>query len=563
MKNEEYWKKRQSEKLDNAIKNAVADIEEVKRFYHKAYLYTDKQIEGIFDSYRNHHRTDSAPMSEKEARELLNNLVNDHDYAELKRKLENNPSSSAKKELLKKLDAPAYQARINRLMELQNKLDSLMRLEYNLEKEKSTDAYLKGIYDGYYRNVFNISKGMGIAYDFAEIDPTLVDHMLKSAWYDKNYSKRIWENAQNLGNELKDQLMLGVIMGKTHKEMSKTLQDKFAAGAANCERLVRTEMAAFINSIDLVNFKDAGIEKEMFIAVHDGRTSKICQQHDRSIINVQDAKIGVNVPPLHPNCRSHMIPYIEGITDNMKKRQRNPFAGKDEVVDVKENYGQWLKRQQDKHGVDTVDVYIKKIKNLKKVELVQNYRPVTRSDDSTQFQYSENVKIIANKIMSYNDDVYVSEKVHIKPMALHRIKAQNDKILKEYKIKSKPKIVIFDINEYSGAYGKYDAVENTVYYCSDVLSKDVRKNGDVIRHELWHMKQAEKYINKFGQITNVNYHDYIKYTCDQAKVFIDDHGITEYNVGEVSNYAEKMFAYSRYDEVEAEYISLLKKRRKK
>ena len=366
MKNEEYWKKRQSEKLDNAIKNAVADIEEVKRFYHKAYLYTDKQIEGIFDSYRNHHGTGSAPMSEQEARELLNNLVNDHDYTELKRKLENNPSSSAKKELLKKLDAPAYQARINRLMELQNKLDSLMRLEYNLEKEKSTDAYLKGIYDGYYRNVFNISKGMGIAYDFAEIDPTLVDHMLTSAWYDKNYSKRIWGNAQNLGNELKNQLMLGVIMGKTHKEMSKTLQDKFAAGAANCERLVRTEMAAFINFIDLVNFKDAGIEKEMFIAVHDGRTSKICQQHDRSIINVQDAKIGVNVPPLHPNCRSHMIPYIEGITDDMKKRQRNPITEKDEVVDVKENYDQWLKRQQDKHGVDTVDVYIKKTKNLTK-----------------------------------------------------------------------------------------------------------------------------------------------------------------------------------------------------
>ena len=563
MRNEEYWKRRQAEKLDDALKNAVVDIEEVKSFYHKAYLYTDKQIEGMFESYRNHHITDSVPMSEREARELLNNLVNDHDYAELKRKLENNPSSSAKKELLKKLDAPAYQARINRLMELQNKLDDLMRLDYNLEKEKSTDAYLKGIYDGYYRNVFNISKGIGIAYDFSEIDPELVNLMLKSTWHDKNYSKRIWENAQNLGNELKDQLMLGVIMGKTNKEMSKTLQDKFAAGASNCERLVRTEMAAFINSIDLVNFKDAGIEKEMFIAVHDSRTSKICQRHDRSIINVQDAKIGVNVPPLHPNCRSHMIPYIEGITDNMKKRQRNPITGKDEVVDVKESYDQWLKRQQEEHGVDAVDIYIKKKKNLKKVELIQNYRPVTRSNDSTLFQYSENVKIIANKIMSYNDDVYVSEKVHIKPMALHRIEAQNDKILKEYKIKSKPKIVIFDINEYSGAYGKYDAVENTVYYCSDVLSKDVRRNGDVIRRELWHMKQAEKYRNKFGQITNDNYHDYIKYTYDQAKVFIDDHGITEYNVGEISNYAEKMFAYSRYDEVEAEYISLLKKRRKK
>lgn len=55
-----------------------------------------------------------------------------------------------------------------------------------------------------------------------------------------------------------------------------------------------------------------------------------------------------------------MIPYIEGINDDMKKRQRNPITEKDEVVNVKENYDQWLKRQQEKHGVDTVDVYIKK-----------------------------------------------------------------------------------------------------------------------------------------------------------------------------------------------------------
>lgn len=38
-----------------------------------------------------------------------------------------------------------------------------------------------------------------------------------------------------------------------------------------------------------------------------------------------------------------MIPYIEGVTDAMKKRQRNPVTNKDEVVDVSENYDQWLK----------------------------------------------------------------------------------------------------------------------------------------------------------------------------------------------------------------------------
>lgn len=29
----------------------------------------------------------------------------------------------------------------------------------------------------------------------------------------------------------------------------------------------------------------------------------------------------------------------------------------------------------------------------------------------------------------------------------------------------------------------------------------------------------------------------------------------EYNVGEISDYAKKMYKYSRYDEVEAEYIA--------
>lgn len=136
--------------------------------------------------------------------------------------------------------------------------------------------------------------------------------------------------------------------------------NKFAVGAYQARRLIQTESAAMTAFADQQAFKDAGIEKEMFIAVHDSRTSQICQQHDRSIVEIAKAKVGVNVPPLHPNCRSHMIPYIEGVTDAMKKRQRNPVTNKDEVVDVSENYDQWLKRQQEEHGVDTVNSFMKR-----------------------------------------------------------------------------------------------------------------------------------------------------------------------------------------------------------
>ena len=40
---------------------------------------------------------------------------------------------------------------------------------------------------------------------------------------------------------------------------------------------------------------------------------------------------------------------------------------------------------------------------------------------------------------------------------------------------------------------------------------------------------------------------------------IDALGINEYNVGKISDYAKKMLDYGRYDEVEAEYMTLIKR----
>lgn len=207
------------------------------------------------------------------------------------------------------------------------------------------------------------------------------------------------------------------------------------------------------------------------------------------------------------------------------------------------------------HGIDSV---LKKAYTREKVvnkNIDQMYRPVKRSGSDIDFKYSEDVKIKAQRVTTYGDEVYVSDNTKIKPMTLHRIKTHNDEILKEYGIDKKPKIVIFDINEYSGAYGKYNAVDNTVYYCSDILSKELKKDVDTVRHELWHMNQAEEYRAKFGEITDENHLDYIAYTCGVAKKYIDKMGINEYNVGEISDYAKKMYKYSRYDEVEAEYIA--------
>ena len=358
MKNEKYWKKRQEEKLSSILDDAQVASEYVSDIYSKASLYTQSKINGIFEKYRDGHG-----LSNADAKEMLDSLISDRDYNQIKRILENNPKTKQRKELLKKLDTPPYQYRIKRLENMQSQLDKLMNEVYKVEKDVSTDCYINSAFNAYYRNVYNLQKGMKVAYQFDMLDPELIDSMLKSRWSGKNYSNRIWDNTNALAESLKDEMLMGVLTNKTEKEMADTIMNKFAVGAYQARRLIQTESAAMTAFADQQAFKDAGIEKEMFIAVHDSRTSQICQHHDRSIVEIAKAKVGVNVPPLHPNCRSHMIPYIEGVTDAMKKRQRNPVTNKDEVVDVSENYDQWLKRQQEEHGVDTVNSFMKKTKN--------------------------------------------------------------------------------------------------------------------------------------------------------------------------------------------------------
>ena len=358
MKNEKYWKKRQEEKLSSILNDAQVASEYVSDIYSKASLFTQSKINGIFEKYRDGHG-----LSNADAKEMLDSLISDRDYNQIKRILENNPKTKQRKELLKKLDTPPYQYRIKRLENMQSQLDKLMNEVYKVEKDVSTDCYINSAFNAYYRNVYNLQKGMKVAYQFDMLDPELIDSMLKSRWSGKNYSNRIWDNTNALAESLKDEMLMGVLTNKTEKEMADTIMNKFAVGTYQARRLIQTESAAMTAFADQQAFKDAGIEKEMFIAVHDSRTSQICQHHDRSIVEIAKAKVGVNVPPLHPNCRSHMIPYIEGVTDAMKKRQRNPVTNKDEVVDVSENYDQWLKRQQEEHGVDTVNSFMEKTKN--------------------------------------------------------------------------------------------------------------------------------------------------------------------------------------------------------
>ena len=269
----------------------------------------------------------------------------------------------------------------------------------------------------------------------------------------------------------------------------------------------------------------------------------------------------------HPRCKDSHTTYFEGIStppekSRYTKEELNDLAEQSE----QESRQQYAMRQEKKFG-RLADLSLdpenqKKYKQKQKEWEDQAYRPVTRGESSTIFIRTEQ-EINIKRVETYSEEVYVSDKAEIKPRVLHTINQRTDQALKEWKIslERKPKIVIVSPDEMPTAYGKYDAIQNTVFYIPQIADdKIIKEQGNIEFHEMWHMRQAENFRNKKGKITKENYAEYLQSSCKTAKKAIDRAGITKYNVGEISDYAKKMYNRTRYDEVEAEYMAMTRKK---
>lgn len=316
----------------------TADI--ISKVYLKASRYLSFEMRGIFERFMTKHK-----LTESEARRLLNMVQDKASIEELIRKLKNSDMAKEKAELIRELEAPAYQSRIERLQQLQNQMDLVMQQVYEQEKEISTAFYVDLANEAYYRSMFEIQQMAGLGFSFAHIDRKQIDKVVGSKWSGKNYSKRIWGNTKALAQDLKEELLLNLLTGRTEFEVSKILANKFAQGASNARRLVRTESCYLSNQMEMESYKESSIEKYRFVATLDLRTSKICASLDGKLFLVSEQRPGKNCPPMHPWCRSTTIAHISDEDfARMQRRARDPVTGKTYLVPATMNYQEWYQK---------------------------------------------------------------------------------------------------------------------------------------------------------------------------------------------------------------------------
>lgn len=419
MKNEEYWAKRKANLIYEQMDKAEKQADKFDDIYRQSKAYLDKQINKVFDKFRRDYG-----LSERDARHVLKNMKDQKDLNELRKVLEARPNDPNIQRLLADLDSPAYAYRMKRLERLNDDLDRMRESIYHSEKKGSDAFYSDLMKDSYYKATFDLQQQTGLAYSFSDLPETEIKRLRGLKWTGEAYSDRIWSNTGALASSVKDELLVSLMTGRSVRDTSQAIAERFEVGQNKARRLVRTESAFFHNQMELLSYEDAEITKYKFVAVLDRRTSKICQEHDNKVYDTDKAVPGVNYPPLHPWCRSTTIAHDDDIDySKLERRARNPETGKVEYVPADMSYKEWYDKyvaKEDKKGnvkelknnIKTFDFYPLTEDNIGDKERILNIskRLKTVSEEYEKETGKNILELFANKKLVDQSKPYDDEK---------------------------------------------------------------------------------------------------------------------------------------------------------
>lgn len=390
VKSSNYWDKRAIERMTTAEKQSEAYISRIKEMYNQAFKNIDGEIARVYKNY-----SKETSLDVEKLKELLTTKETSKTWKDLKR------------QGLDKYIKENYKSRISRLEQIQAQIYAKAKQIYPKEELQNTMCYKGVINNSYYKAVYDTQIGTGYDFSFNKIDNNLLNTLLNEKWSGKNYSERIWENTDILADSVSKIVGGALLSGQGIEKTTKQIKDRFNVSKYYAERLVRTETNHFNNEADAMAYEEMGVKEYVFVAVLDSRTSEICQANDNKKYLYKDREVGVNYPPLHPNCRSTTRGYLgEEAEKQLKRRARNPLTGKSELIDNM-SYKEWLDKNVKDYGQETIDKSYKKVKNKASDKVQYNYYKKYLGKDIKNFEIFTDIKYNNKKkwenIKSYVD----------------------------------------------------------------------------------------------------------------------------------------------------------------
>lgn len=329
-----YWERRKARELYQELVKAEDAAEELRQAYIKASNEIEAEALHLVKRFQLRNQ-----LTVKDAERLLDEVKDPEDIKALLRQLKKDPKNSA---VVAELESQAYAVRIGQLVSLQAAIDAAA-LTLLGQAESQMAPVLADIGNAmYYREIFAMQQRAGAAFPFSPLDPKRISQILSRRWEGASFSERLWANREKLAKDVKEQLLIGALTGRSPAKMVKEIEQKFSSSYNATRRLVRTEANYLANQLQLESYKDVGVERYIYVAILDLRTSAICRDLDKKVFPLDKAKVGENYPPMHPWCRSTTIAWMpKELLQQLRQSARDPITGDTITVSGDMSYEDW------------------------------------------------------------------------------------------------------------------------------------------------------------------------------------------------------------------------------
>lgn len=354
-----YWIRRAERQLVAREITGAEYEKRLRRAYQRELREIQKDLEAFYGRYAEDQEITLAEAERRLTTKELKSYREEHgDYISQIGKLvsdtyKHNLLSGVGDDILKSLKKASARAYVTRLDELKARITHRVNT-LGLEQEAGmTELMRDGYEDTFYETMFESSQ-RGLAAEFNTPSRKILDKAVKENWMGSNYSSRIWDDKAKLLREMDKLIGQHLVTGGRQESLAQKLAERMNVSLSSAQRLVRTELNHITNKARMDSYKEAGVEYFEFVATLDQKTSEICRHMDGEIIPVKHAQPGVNMPSLHPYCRSTTVPHFpEDEESFVEARVARDEQGRTYIID-NIRYEDWVQEKAAPHFADKV-----------------------------------------------------------------------------------------------------------------------------------------------------------------------------------------------------------------
>ena len=177
MNNKKYWEERANLRMATYHKNSNETILKINKAYDKAISDINKDIKKIFNKFQLNNE-----LTPSEAKDLLNSKISIKEIEDIRAKINYIQDEDLKKYLRARLDVGAYKARITRLEALKESININIAQVADVQLRDINTLFIDNIKQAYYSTMYDIQKGIGIGFSFAEMSTSRIEEILKQDW---------------------------------------------------------------------------------------------------------------------------------------------------------------------------------------------------------------------------------------------------------------------------------------------------------------------------------------------------------------------------------------------